>query len=833
MSYQSCRPVEATVHASGFKVLLLAAVLGVLLLPAAAMARLDLGAARVERLDNGLTVIMLEDPGFPAVSVQMLYRSGGRDEQYGQTGLAHFLEHMAFRATDNFPDTDVVSRIYAAGGEWHGYTWIDQTTYFSTVPVPELDTLLRIEADRMARLKIEARYLEPERGAVLAEMHGYQNDPASLLHDQLVFTAFQGHPYRNNVIGFESDISRVQLADIKAFYRQHYHPGNAVLAIVGDIQAEQVLSRVKELFGQFPASQANSLPRTVEEPQQGLRRITLSSPGPDSLFEIAYQAPSARNPDFPGFLILRELLAGSGGINFHQDSGIAPVRAGSVLSGITDDLRSWYPISAQTYLFFLAGSIGPGQDRSSLEQAIEQQIATLRVKPVSPESLASAKVALKRELTFDLQTTEDAAHQLAYFDGLGALEILLGLEEAIESLTPEDIQVLANRYFQPHQRTIGWSLPGAVSTPALVMDRPQQFGVRRAAPVPATPSVVSVPVLTRLSAGLPVIWQQVSTSPTGFVRVLLAGENWEGADRLSTGYPEPGFSSLGSQFLASELESVLGILATQLATLQASAGRDADSIQDPGSRLEALMRSHVGGIRGTAKGHAAPLAIVVSGDLDPDVLFAALEKQFGGMAPATPASSGPMQAPGKRIVSATEHPVAQAQLGYAVSAPSLSLVESGAWKALLYILSHGYEGRLGKEAISRRGLIYYIDSNYHSDAQRGWISLAIGVDPHKLEKMEKLLQEQLQGLALNPPSEAEIDEARQHLLGRYQTENQSNPERSAFLARQWIQQGRLLSDEEVVRGIEAINREQVLAIVPRFLDGTTVVVDHTQIDAPN
>ncbi len=798
-----------------------------LLLPSLGLGALDLNQARVERLDNGLTVILLEDSGFPAVSVQMLYRAGGRDEQYGQTGLAHFLEHMAFRATDNFPDTDVVSRIYAAGGEWHGYTWVDQTTYFETVPVSELDTALRIEADRMNRLKLPGNELEFERGAVLAEMHGYSNDPASLLHDQLVFTAFQGHPYRNNVIGLESDIQRMELADIKAFYRQHYHPGNAVLAIAGDMDSEQALSRVKALFGEFPASEPSPLPRTVEAPQRGLRRINLTGPGPGSLFEIAYQAPSARNQDFPAFLIMRELLAGSGGINFHQDNGVAQVRRGTLLSGLTGDLRSWYPVSAQTYLFSLAGSIGPDDSPLSLEEGMEQRIASLRSTPVSGEVLSRAVVDLKRELAFDLQTTEDAAHQLAYFDGLGALGVLLDLGDAIEAVTPGDVQRVANRYLQPHHRTIGWSLPGELRAPGeLSAERPQQFGVHRKPRQKSSTAIASVATITRLSGGMPVIWQQAVASPTLHAQLLLAGEAWEAPELLSTGFPEPGFSSLGMNFLSSELPRGLDGLAGQLDKLHASPGQEADSIQDPGARLEALLRLYVGGPQLASNKKATPLAIVVSGDLEPEVLIPALERRFGKLVPGAPTSSAPQEAPQTQVFSGMPHPVAQAQLGYGVRAPGLSSAESAPWRALLYILSHGYEGRLGKEAISKRGLIYYIDSNYYSDSERGWISLAMGVDPRKREAMAALLQEQLQGLISDPPTEAEVREARQHFLGRYLTQNQSNPERTSFLARQWIQHGRLLSDEEIVRRIESITREQVLAVIPEFVNGTTVVVDY-------
>ena len=217
------------------------------------LAAFDLSEARRFQLENGLTLIVLEVPDLPVVSVQMLYRVGARNEQVGRTGLAHFLEHMAFRASEHFPDTELVSAIYAAGGEWHGYTWLDQTTYFETLPADKLDLALRIEADRMARLLIPADEVEAERGAVLTEMHGYENDPASVLNDAVLAVSFLQHPYRNNSIGWESDVASMSHGDLVEFYRQSYCPANAVLAIVGRVSAGPVLERVRDLFGALPA----------------------------------------------------------------------------------------------------------------------------------------------------------------------------------------------------------------------------------------------------------------------------------------------------------------------------------------------------------------------------------------------------------------------------------------------------------------------------------------------------------------------------------------------------------------------------------------------------
>src|SRR5262249_21370218 len=195
----------------------------------------DLSQVRMEKLQNGLTVMMLEDHTQPLVSTQVLYKVGGRNETDGKTGLAHFCEHMSFRATKNFPDTGVTSSIYAVGGEWHGYTWIDQTTYYETVPAADLELTLRIQADRMGSALIKEDEVEAERGAVLTELHSYQNDPAISLNDEVMKAVFLEHPYRTNTIGWENDVQKLTHADILDFYKRYYNPSNAVLAIAGDM----------------------------------------------------------------------------------------------------------------------------------------------------------------------------------------------------------------------------------------------------------------------------------------------------------------------------------------------------------------------------------------------------------------------------------------------------------------------------------------------------------------------------------------------------------------------------------------------------------------------
>ncbi|MEO6255626.1 MAG: pitrilysin family protein, partial [Sphingomicrobium sp.] len=215
-----------------------------------AVAELDLNRAQVTHLSNGLTVILLEDHSFPLVSVQMLYKSGSAAEISGKTGLAHFLEHLAFRGSENFPNAKATELIYDSGGEWHGYTAMDQTTYFATMPRDGLKLLLTIEADRMARTNIDAASIEAEKGAVITELHSYENDPASVLLESVTRTAIQAHPYGSPMAGYVSDVTGLTAADARAYYASHYSPGNAVLAVVGDFALADAGALVAQRFAE-------------------------------------------------------------------------------------------------------------------------------------------------------------------------------------------------------------------------------------------------------------------------------------------------------------------------------------------------------------------------------------------------------------------------------------------------------------------------------------------------------------------------------------------------------------------------------------------------------
>ncbi|WP_294123631.1 M16 family metallopeptidase [Sphingomonas sp.] len=784
---------------------------------APSFAKLDLSKADISLLPNGLTVMILEDHSFPVVSVQTLYMSGARDEVAGKTGLAHFLEHLAFRASQNFPNAAATEAIYDAGGEWHGYTWIDQTTYFATMPKDGLDLLLRIEADRMSRVTIDPAAIAAEKGAVITEMHGYENDPASVLLDAVTATAFLAHPYRNNTIGFESDVEALTIEDAQAFYERHYVPSNAILAIVGDVDASAAKALVAHHFQGLPARPTPHHRLTAEPPQKGERQTLLSGDIHRQYFILAYPAPAASNGDVPAFLILQQLLSGGSGYNFRQNDWGTPAAAGSLLHGLTNDIATWFTPSADRHIFTVQGSLDPGADRAATVSEIGRRLDTLRRNPPSAEQLNAAKQAVLRQLEADVETTEDAAHELAYMSGIGAYDMLIHLPERVQAVSAEDIRRVASAYLDPSLRTVGWYVPGKAPNP-------NGLGASAAAPPPLQ-QAVSVsdggasppPTLRSLSGGLPVIIQPSPLANELTVKlVITAPVEGEGAPSDLAGLGIIGRSGRPDEIadLANKIR-----VAAKLPVAAIEAGG-----KDPDAMLEAMMAK---AMRLERPVTAAPLLLVVSGSVEPNQAITALERSYGGVSPAKLPGPLPYSAPKRLSESALtlEERFAQGAIGYVVPAPPPASREGFAWRMLLYILTHNYSGRLGRSAIADQGLTYFIDSSYRTNGRNSWICIKSGVDRDKADAFVAELCRQLALLASQPPTDAEIDAARRHIIGRGISAAQSNDELADRLVRQFVESGGIRSQAELEAALGNVTRRDLIAAIGAFSRGTILRVD--------
>ena len=310
----------------------LSALAAALLAACPAQAELDLKRAEVSRLPNGLTVILLEDHSFPVVSVQTLYKSGSRDETAGKTGLAHFLEHLAFRASENFPNaardgSDLrrrrrMARLHLARPD---HLFCDHAGRRASI------CFCGSRADRMARVTIDPASIAAEKGAVITEMHGYENDPASVLLDAVTATALQAHPYRNNTIGYESDVAALTAGGCQGLLRGSitrrpmpcWRSSATFDPTAGKGRWSRGISR------RCPRGQRRSASRRSSRSNAGERRTHAASARRSAIFpDRLSRLPPASSPDFPAFLVLQQLLSGGSGVNFRQNDWGTPAVAG-------------------------------------------------------------------------------------------------------------------------------------------------------------------------------------------------------------------------------------------------------------------------------------------------------------------------------------------------------------------------------------------------------------------------------------------------------------------------------------------------------------------------
>src|SRR3990172_1059613 len=252
-------------------------------------------------LDNGLRVLILEDRRSPIVSVQVWYRVGSRNERPGATGLAHFLEHMMFKGTLTHGKGEFARLVERNGGQDNAFTAQDMTSYFVNIAADKVDLVLRLEADRMRHLLLDPKEIDSERQVVMEERRTRTEDDADgLLSEELSAIAFKAHPYRWPIIGWMEEINRINPPELRAFYDTYYVPNNAILAVVGDVKAPDVLARIREVFGGIPRGPAPPAVTAVEPPQIGERRVIVRKAGAQPpILRIAVHVPHPPPPAAP------------------------------------------------------------------------------------------------------------------------------------------------------------------------------------------------------------------------------------------------------------------------------------------------------------------------------------------------------------------------------------------------------------------------------------------------------------------------------------------------------------------------------------------------------
>src|SRR5205809_7871535 len=261
---------------------------------------------------NGLRILLFPDLSKPTITVNVIYLVGSRHEDYGETGMAHLLEHLLFKGSKNHPN--VPKELQDHGSRPNGTTWFDRTNYFETFQASDanLEWAVDLEADRMVNSFVAKKDLDSEMTVVRNEFESGENSPMEVLEERVLSTAYLWHNYGKSTIGARSDIENVPIERLQAFYRNYYQPDNAVLTIAGKFNEQKTLALVDKYFSPVPQP-ARRLEKvyTVEPPQEGERTVTLRRAGDTQLVEALYHVPAISHPDYAAVSILMQVLGSS------------------------------------------------------------------------------------------------------------------------------------------------------------------------------------------------------------------------------------------------------------------------------------------------------------------------------------------------------------------------------------------------------------------------------------------------------------------------------------------------------------------------------------------
>ena len=429
---------------------------GMVLASANVAAAVELAVERTQ-LANGLTVLVHEDRSAPVVSVYLFYRSGSRNERPGLTGMAHLFEHMMFNGGEHTQGKfDEI--IEGNGGSTNGYTTRDFTAYMEGFPVPALERVLWIEADRMRALAITPQNLEQERGIVKEERRlRIDNDPGGKVYEELYLAAYEASTYRWNTIGFMADLDQITLADARDYFRTYYAPNNATLVLSGAVAPAEGFALAERYFGAIPAQ---APPRTVvneEPPQRGPKLVRYRAPAELPALAIAFHAVPGRHADRPALDMLQTILAQGESSRLYR--GL--VRGRELATGV--DVNFGTGIDAE--LFWLYAQVRPGRSLAALEAAALQELAHVRERAPDEYELRKAKNLLQAGYVRGLKTVSGKANQIGFYETVfGDYTEMFREVERWEAVTPADVQRVARTYLDENARTIVELVPEKTGT---------------------------------------------------------------------------------------------------------------------------------------------------------------------------------------------------------------------------------------------------------------------------------------------------------------------------------------------------------------------------------
>ncbi len=416
------------------------------------------------KLDNGLSVLMFPDPTQSTVTVNITYLVGSRVEGYGETGMAHLLEHMLFKGTKRH--RDVSKLLEERGGQNNGSTWMDRTNYYETLPATEdnLEFALDLEADRMINSTILAEDLATEFSVVRNEFEMGENEPLAVLQQRISATAYLWHNYGKDTIGSRSDIERVPVPALRAFYERYYQPDNAVLVVSGKFDNATALAHVEKYFGVLPKP-TRKLPDsyTVEPQQDGEREVTLRRNGDIYAIGVAYHTVGAASPDYPAVQAAFDLLDREPSGRLYKK--LVATKLASSVGGGPDMFRD-------PNLATMLAEVRDEKSLAKVQQIMIDEIEKLGTSKIDEKAVERWRVATLKQLELSFADSQQIAVELSEFAALGDWRTIFAYRDRVAKVTVADVARVAKTYFKASNRTTGRFLPTKDAERAPLTDTP-------------------------------------------------------------------------------------------------------------------------------------------------------------------------------------------------------------------------------------------------------------------------------------------------------------------------------------------------------------------------
>jgi len=411
---------------------------------------------------NGLLVSLKEIHTAPLISHWVWYRVGSRDERPGLTGASHWVEHMQFKGTPQFPSGVLDKAIAREGGFWNAFTFLDWTTYFETMPADKIDLALRLEADRMLNSAFDPTEVDLERTVVISERQGNENEPLFQLGEKLQSAAIHVHTYHHQVIGDMVDLESMSRDDLYNHYRSYYAPNNAVLAVAGDFKTGQMLDRLRQLYEHIPAVSEPRRYRLVEPAQQEQRRVTVEGPGETTYVQAAYRSPAATHPDFFPLMVMDSLLSGPSNMNLFSgglSNKTSRLYRALVETELAVSVSGGLQATIDPYLHVITIVVHPQSSAEQAVAALDQEIQRLQESAPSRDEVARAVKQARALFAYGNERITNQAFWLGFSEMFASYDWFVSYLDNLATVTPADVQRVAQAYLRPQNRTLGVYLP--------------------------------------------------------------------------------------------------------------------------------------------------------------------------------------------------------------------------------------------------------------------------------------------------------------------------------------------------------------------------------------